>query len=246
MRDSWDSCEPEVGSNGQKFERWMAKLLYLYHIFSFDRLVSLLKVEALSLNSGFNSHAITVPGGFWSLWLKFLSTDVAQDKSWVPGNPLGVLEGGGYRICCFPALLTYIFSPFPLLPDQTWPPHACTPQTELVSIPCGPWCSSSHYCWTLGLCLHGLLHKILLRVAPTYFLVFRNSVMRGILWLLVYEWGQRLTTNRKIRRPFPAELPTSLSALLWVLGTVCARPRLSCQVTWMFWMLKVKNEPTTG
>lgn len=138
MRDSWDSCKPEVGSNGQKFERWKAKLLYLYHILSFDRLASLLKVEALSLNSGFSSYAITVPGGFWSLWLKFLSTDVAQDKSWVPDNPLGVLEGGGYRICCFPALLTYIFSPSPLLPDQTWPPHACTPQTELVPIPVLP------------------------------------------------------------------------------------------------------------
>lgn len=221
MRDSWDSCEPEVGSNGQKFERWMAKLLYLYHILSFDRLASLLKVEALSLNSGFNSHAITVPGGFWSLWLKFLSTDVAQDKSWVLGNPLGVLEGGGYRICCFPALLTYIFSPFPLLPDQTWPPHACTPQTELVPIPCGPWCSSSHYCWTLGLCLHGLLHKILLRVAPTYFLVFRNSVMRGILYMNeVRGWLQ----TERLGGPF---LPNCL---------------LPCQPFCGFWGLCVQDQ----
>lgn len=145
-----------------------------------------------------------MPSGFQSLWLKFLSTDVAQDKSCVPGDPLGVLEGGGYRICCFPALFTYIFSPSPLLLDQTWPPHSHTPQTEMVPIPCAPWGSSLRYCWTPGLYLCGLLHKSLLRVAPMYFIVFRNSVMRGILWLLVYEWGQRLTTNGKTRRHFPA------------------------------------------
>lgn len=195
MRGSWDSCEPEVGSNGQKFERWMAVLLHLYHILSFDRLASLVKVEALSLGSGFSSHSITVPGGFWRLWFKFLSTAVAEDKSCVPGNPLGVLESGGYRICCFSALLTYIFSPSPLLPDQTWLLHSHIPQTEMVPIPCAHWCSSSHYCWTLGLYLHGLLHKILLKVAPMYFLFFRKCdeghLVTAGLWMRSeadYKW----------------------------------------------------------